>query len=150
MKHPDKIRRFLPFVCVLIRLLTGIMGLNAQTMEMEIELPSLFSLQPLPELNREPAKEEEAGKKDMPAHWLEITGDENIGIMVYIRQRNDTVRACYINTGQFHTGDAIPFKNNRAFFILNRTAGTVKNRPFFKAWIGFCADDVTRLTIDYL
>ena len=149
MKKPGKIHGFALFACILISFLTEPTRGNAQIIEMKIELPSLFSLQCLPEHGKEPAIKESPGNRDTPQHWLEITGDENMGIIVRINQEKDTVREYYINTGVFHADDAIPFKNKRASFILNTADGSTQNRSFFKAWIGLC-DDMIQLTVDYL
>lgn len=138
------------FACILTGFLTGPTRGNAQIIEMEIELPAVFTLTCLPGNPKETAEHESNEKPEVSLHWLEIAGDENAGIIVQINNQDQPVRAYYINTGTFHAGDTIPFENNRASFILNRTDENVMNSPFFKAWIGLCDDTLNEVTIDYL
>lgn len=121
----------------------------SQTLEMEFKFPSVFDLQLLPEKATIKPPEENSGPDEDSLHWFEITGDENVEMIVHVHPANDSVRAYYINSGIFDSGQAVPFPGSQAAFVLNPAPRNSASPEFFKAWIGIRANEKCRLTFEY-
>jgi len=143
------VNKYIVYPGVMIILLLSYAELTAQTLEMKIKIPAMFNLQWLPENHSLRSVNNDTGHPGAAMHWLEITGDENVEIMVRVNQDNDSLRACYINSGVFDANDAVPFPGSRAAFVLNSTAPNLNSPACFRAWIGICDAGKCLLTFEY-
>ncbi|MDD4226813.1 MAG: hypothetical protein PHU98_10550 [Mariniphaga sp.] len=123
--------------------------LTAQTLEMEIKIPAVFNLQFIRELQTDLPAIQTPDSVLKPLNWLEITGNENVEIVVCFNHMNDTARAFYINSGNFDLTQAVPFVHNTASFVLNGDSRYSGRSTFYKAWIGILDDDWSCLTFEY-
>lgn len=166
--------RYLLLACLL---LMGAAQVQAQFVDIQIDLPARSEVQSLGSLPAAPGTERPEPKKgqladDAPApgfrvqggsqlaalQWLGISVAENMQLVVEISYRplatgEKQLSAAYLNNGTTNTAQSVAFSGSRAVFAVSNSGQLIREmarRPkSLTAWIGVPPGQTRELTIEY-